>query len=48
MPERVTFHEITKEAVNAAFLHPGMIDTHKVEAQQAAGLPTKPKRPIRN
>ncbi|OIN97871.1 type I DNA topoisomerase [Candidatus Desantisbacteria bacterium CG02_land_8_20_14_3_00_49_13] len=33
--KRVTFHEITKEAVNAAFLHPGPIDTHKVEAQQA-------------
>src|SRR5687767_7532577 len=32
---RVTFNEITERAVKAAFLHPGKIDTKKVEAQQA-------------
>ena len=32
---RVTFNEITERAVRAAFEHPGKIDTHKVDAQQA-------------
>jgi DNA topoisomerase-1 len=32
---RVTFNEITERAVRAAFLHPGKIDTNKVDAQQA-------------
>lgn len=32
---RVAFHEITERAVKAAFAHPGSIDIHKVEAQQA-------------
>ncbi len=32
---RVTFHEITERAVKEAFAHPGSIDMHKVEAQQA-------------
>ncbi len=32
---RAVFHEITPEAVKAAFEHPRQIDTHKVEAQQA-------------
>ncbi len=32
---RVLFHEITKAAVQAAFEHPGIINTDKVEAQQA-------------
>lgn len=32
---RVTFHEITKKAVQEAFENPGQIDTHKVDAQQA-------------
>ena len=32
---RVTFNEITERAVRAAFQHPGKIDTHKVDAQQA-------------
>ena len=29
------FNEITERAVKAAFLHPGKIDTNKVNAQQA-------------
>ncbi|HEX8950132.1 MAG TPA: type I DNA topoisomerase [Dissulfurispiraceae bacterium] len=32
---RVTFHEITERAVKEAMEHPGDIDMHKVEAQQA-------------
>ncbi len=32
---RAVFHEITPEAIKHAFEHPGQIDTHKVEAQQA-------------
>ncbi len=32
---RVTFHEITREAVKAALEHPGRLDMEKVEAQQA-------------
>jgi DNA topoisomerase-1 len=32
---RVLFNEITKKAVVAAFDHPGEIDEHKVDAQQA-------------
>ncbi|MCS7158150.1 MAG: type I DNA topoisomerase [Blastocatellia bacterium] len=32
---RVLFHEITPHAVREAFQHPGTIDRHKVEAQQA-------------
>ena len=32
---RVTFHEITKDAVVEAFGHPGEIDMRRVEAQQA-------------
>ncbi len=32
---RVTFHEITERAVKEAMQHPGEIDVHKVEAQQA-------------
>ncbi len=32
---RVTFHEITSEAVEHAFKHPGDIDMHLVNAQQA-------------
>ncbi|MBN1808877.1 MAG: type I DNA topoisomerase [Planctomycetes bacterium] len=32
---RVTFHEITPQAVKAAFAHPGSIDMDKVYAQQA-------------
>jgi DNA topoisomerase I len=32
---RVLFHEITKNAIHAAFEHPGRINTHKVEAQLA-------------
>ncbi len=31
---RVTFHEITRRAVQEAFAHPGSIDPHKVDAQQ--------------
>ena len=31
---RVVFHEITKEAVEEAFKHPGSIDEHMVSAQQ--------------
>ncbi|MBN3039339.1 MAG: type I DNA topoisomerase [Candidatus Omnitrophica bacterium] len=32
---RVIVHEITEQAVKEAFAHPGSIDIHKVEAQQA-------------
>jgi DNA topoisomerase-1 len=32
---RVTFHEITQQAVSAAVRHPGTIDLKKVDAQQA-------------
>jgi DNA topoisomerase-1 len=32
---RVLFHEITKNAIEEAFKHPGRINTHKVEAQLA-------------
>ncbi|MBN2097072.1 MAG: type I DNA topoisomerase [Candidatus Omnitrophica bacterium] len=32
---RVIFHEITESAVQEAFVHPGSIDMHKVQAQQA-------------
>jgi len=32
---RAVFHEITPDAVRAAFQHPREIDVHKVEAQQA-------------
>ena len=32
---RVTFNEITKKAVLAALEHPGVIDVHRVDAQQA-------------
>ncbi len=32
---RVIFNEITREAIRGAFEHPGEIDTHLVEAQQA-------------
>jgi DNA topoisomerase I len=32
---RIMFNEITERAVKAAFLHPGKIDTNKVDAQQA-------------
>ncbi len=32
---RVTFHEITQEAIQEAFRHPGQIDLNKVNAQQA-------------
>jgi len=32
---RVLFHEITKNAIQEAFKHPGRINTHKVEAQLA-------------
>ena len=32
---RITFNEITERAVKAAFLKPGKIDMHKVDAQQA-------------
>jgi DNA topoisomerase-1 len=32
---RVTFHEITKTAIQEAFAHPGRIDQNKVDAQQA-------------
>lgn len=32
---RAVFHEITPEAVKAAFEHPRQVDVHKVEAQQA-------------
>ena len=33
--QRVTFHEITKEAVQEALDNPGPLDTNKIEAQQA-------------
>jgi DNA topoisomerase-1 len=32
---RVLFHEITRKAIHEAFEHPGRINVHKVEAQQA-------------
>jgi DNA topoisomerase-1 len=32
---RVLFHEITKNAIEEAFKHPGRINSHKVDAQQA-------------
>jgi DNA topoisomerase-1 len=32
---RAVFHEITEEAIRAAFEHPRAVDLHKVEAQQA-------------
>src|SRR5262245_18694456 len=32
---RVTFHEITKRAIAQAFEHPGTMDEHRVDAQQA-------------
>ena len=32
---RVLFHEITHNAIHEAFQHPGRINAHKVEAQQA-------------
>jgi len=32
---RVLFHEITKKAIQEAFEHPGRVNAHKVEAQQA-------------
>ncbi len=32
---RVVFHEITKPAIEAAFRHPGELDMHLVDAQQA-------------
>lgn len=32
---RVTFHEITQSAIDAAFAEPGSLDIQKVEAQQA-------------
>jgi DNA topoisomerase I len=32
---RILFNEITERAVRQAFQHPGAIDTHKVDAQQA-------------
>lgn len=33
--ERVTFHEITKDAIQEALLHPRTIDTHLRQAQEA-------------
>ncbi len=33
--ERVVFHELTKNAVNEAFSHPGVLNMHLVDAQQA-------------
>jgi len=33
--ERIAFHEITKEAINEALLHPRKIDEHLREAQEA-------------
>ncbi len=33
--ERVVFHELTKSAVTEAFSHPGELDMHLVDAQQA-------------
>ena len=35
MPERVLFHEITRDAVHAAIRNAGVIDEKKVNAQQA-------------
>lgn len=32
---RVVFHELTKSAIEEAFLHPGELDMHLVDAQQA-------------
>jgi len=32
---RVTFHEITADAIQEAFRHPSSLDTHKVDAQKA-------------
>ncbi len=34
-PKRVTYHEITKDAVQEAFAHPSEIDMKKVRAQEA-------------
>jgi len=34
-PERITFHEITKDAIQDAVKHPRAIDMHLVDAQQA-------------
>lgn len=34
-PERIVFHEITKEAIDEALAHPGKIDMNLVNAQQA-------------
>ncbi len=34
-PKRIVFHEITKDAVNEALLHPRLIDTHLRKAQEA-------------
>jgi DNA topoisomerase I len=33
--ERVVFHELTKPAIEEAFNHPGVVDLHLVDAQQA-------------
>ncbi|EED36866.1 DNA topoisomerase I [Luminiphilus syltensis NOR5-1B] len=33
--QRVVFNEITKKAIQAAFEHPGQLDTNRVNAQQA-------------
>lgn len=33
--QRITFHEITKQAIEDAMAHPGIIDTNLVDAQQA-------------
>lgn len=33
--KRITFNEITKSAITDAIKHPGKVDLHKVEAQQA-------------
>jgi DNA topoisomerase-1 len=33
--QRITFHEITESAIKDALLHPGEIDMHLVDAQQA-------------
>ncbi len=32
---RVSFHEVTQQAVKEAFTHPGSVDMYKIEAQQA-------------
>ncbi|MCL4359632.1 type I DNA topoisomerase [Patescibacteria group bacterium] len=34
-PSRIVFHEITETAINDALAHPGTIDLHLVDAQQA-------------